>query len=221
MLLFDRMALLLDLWSALILGILYLAFQAFPIIFGEEHGFSQGLQGCSFLGIGLGLVLGTATQPFWNRYSQINEIINNVANYILYEFRIYKKYTIKHSGHPPPEMRLLMGMPGGILVSLGLFIIAFTTFPGVHWIAPIIGSIPFGTGMAFVYTAVFTYLVTAYRPIAASAMAANSALRTSFAAAFPLFAPAMYHHLGTVGATALLAGLCALMAPLPCVHIYI
>lgn len=67
LLLFDRMALLLDLWSALILGILYLAFQAFPIIFGEEHGFSTGLVGCTFLGIGLGLVLGTATQPLWNR----------------------------------------------------------------------------------------------------------------------------------------------------------
>ena len=62
---------------------------------------------------------------------------------------------------------------------------------------------------------VFTYLVTAYRPIAASAMAANSFMRTSFAAAFPLFAPAMYHRLSTVGATALLAGLCAIMAPLP------
>ena len=112
-------------------------------------------------------------------------------------------------------MRLLMGMPGGILVSLGLFIIAFTTFPGVHWIGPIIGSIPFGTGIILVYTAVFTYLVTAYRPIAASAMAANSALRSAFAAAFPLFAPAMYHRLGTVGATALLGGLTTMMAPLP------
>lgn len=36
---FDRMAVTLDLWSALLLGILYLAFQAFPIIFEEVHGF--------------------------------------------------------------------------------------------------------------------------------------------------------------------------------------
>ena len=64
-------------------------------------------------------------------------------------------------------------------------------------------------------TATFTYLVTAYRPIAASAMAANSALRSTFAAGFPLFALQMYHQLGTVGATALLAGLTAIMSPLP------
>lgn len=96
-----------------------------------------------------------------------------------------------------------------------LFWLAFTTYPSVHWIVPIIASIPFGSGIYFVFTSVFTYLVTAYRPIAASAMASNSAVRSSFAAAFPLFAGAIYHKLGTVGATALLAGLTTVMAPLP------
>lgn len=61
------MALLLDLWTALVLGILYLAFQAFPIIFGEKHGFNLQMVGCSFLGIGIGLLLGTFSQPYWNR----------------------------------------------------------------------------------------------------------------------------------------------------------
>lgn len=101
--------------------------------------------------------------------------------------------------------------------SLGLFWLAFTTYPHVHWVAPIIASIPFGAGIYFVFTSTFTYLVTAYRPIAASAMASNSALRSAFGAAFPLFAGAMYGRLGTVGATALLAGLTTIMAPLPCV----
>lgn len=98
---------------------------------------------------------------------------------------------------------------------LGLFWIGFTTYPRVPWIVPVIGSIPFGAGIYFVFTSTFTYLVTAYRPIAASAMASNSALRSSFAAVFPLFAGPMYARLGTVGATALLAGLTAVMAPLP------
>ncbi|KAI5117818.1 hypothetical protein M0805_004948 [Coniferiporia weirii] len=195
LLLFDRMSLLLDLWNALVLGILYLAFQAFPIIFGEKHGFNLQMTGVSFLGIGVGLLFGTLSQPFWNR--------------------LYKRETLKYNGHPPPEMRLLMGMPGGVLVAVGLFWIAFTTFPGVHWIVPLLGSIPFGLGIIYVFTATFTYLVIAYRPIAASAMAANSALRSSFAAVFPLFAGQMYDRLGTVGATALLAGLTSLMAPLP------
>ncbi|KAI0773812.1 MFS transporter [Fomes fomentarius] len=195
LLIFDRMALALDTWSALLLGILYLAFQAFPIIFEQLHGFNVQSVGLSFLGIGLGMVIGLATQPLWNR--------------------LFALEAKKHNGNPPPEMRLIPGKVGGILAPLGLYIIAFTTFKGVHWIGPIIGSIPFGTGVVFIYTAVFTYLVTAYRPIAASAMAANSALRSIFAAVFPLFAAQMYDRLGTVGATALLAGLCTLMAPLP------
>ena len=62
------MALLLDIWSALLLGIVYLTFQAFPIIFGEGHHFNLQSSGMTFLGIGLGMVLALATQPLWNRY---------------------------------------------------------------------------------------------------------------------------------------------------------
>lgn len=100
-------------------------------------------------------------------------------------------------------------------INVALFCVAFTSYRHVHWIAPIISSLPFGSGIFFIFTSVFTYLVTAYRPIAASAMAANSALRSSFAAAFPLFARPMYVRLGAPGATALLAGLMTLMVPLP------
>lgn len=98
---------------------------------------------------------------------------------------------------------------------LGLYWLAFTTYPTIHWIIPIIATIPFGAGVLFVFTSTLTYMVTTYRPIAASAVSSNSALRSGFAAAFPLFAGAMYHRLGTVGATALLAGLTTIMAPLP------
>lgn len=192
--LLDRMALLLNLWTALILGILYLAFQAFPIIFERGHGFNAQMTGLTFLGIGLGMIIGLSTQPYWNR-----------------KFREYKSAH----GDPPPEFRLRMGQVGGILVPIGLFWLAFTTYRSVHWMVPLVASIPFGTGTYFVFTSTFTYLVVAYRPIAASAMASNSAMRSSFAAGFPLFANAMYARLGTVGATALLAGLTTLMAPLP------
>lgn len=35
---------------------------------------------------------------------------------------------------------------GGPFVTVGLFIFAWTTYPDVHWIAPVIGSALFGTG---------------------------------------------------------------------------
>ncbi|KAJ8079688.1 hypothetical protein AAF712_011828 [Marasmius tenuissimus] len=195
LIMYDRMALLLNTWTAVILGILYLAFQAFPIIFGVKHNFNMQEVGLSFLGIGIGMVGAMPTQPLWNR--------------------ILAKEASKNGGILAPEAHLLKGQVGGILVPIGLFWLAFTTYSSVHWIVPIIASIPFGAGTYYVFSSVFTYLVTAYRPIAASAMASNSAMRSSFAAAFPLFAKFMYDDLGTVGATALLAGLMTLMAPLP------
>ena len=42
--------------TALLLGILYLAFQAFPIIFEQVHGFDMQMTGLTFLGIGIGQV---------------------------------------------------------------------------------------------------------------------------------------------------------------------
>lgn len=98
---------------------------------------------------------------------------------------------------------------------ISLFWLAFTTYPHVHWIVPMLASVPFGAAILFCFASIFTYTVTAYRPIAASAMAANTFVRTASAAAFPLFADQMYHRLGTAGATALLAGLTTLAAPLP------
>ncbi|KZP22408.1 MFS general substrate transporter [Athelia psychrophila] len=183
---YDRMALLLNAWNALLLGILYLAFQAFPLIF-KKHGFSAEQTGMSFLGIGLGMVGAIACMPFWNR--------------------LFERETLRFKGHPPPETRLYMGQVGGILVPIGLFWLAFTTYASVPWI------IRRGRVLCVhLHVHVPRHRVP---PIAASAMAADSALRSMFAAAFPLFAGAMYARLGTVGTTALLAGLTAVMAPLP------
>lgn len=129
--------------------------------------------------------------------------------------RYFRQQREKYNGNPPPEVRLVIGQVGAVLMPISLFWFAFTTYPHVHWIVPIIASVPFGTGIFFAFAAIFTFTVTAYRPIAASAMAANTFVRTTSAAAFPLFAGQMYSKLGTVGATALLAGLTTVAAPLP------
>jgi hypothetical protein len=111
-----------------------------------------------------------------------------------------------------------MGQVGGVLVPVALFWLAFSTYRSAHWIVPVLASIPFGTGTYFIFTSSFTYIVVAYRPLATIALACNTTMRTSFAAAFPLFARQMYSALGTVGATVLLAGLTTAMAPLPYVQ---
>ncbi|KAI0344743.1 MFS general substrate transporter [Trametopsis cervina] len=191
----DRMALLLDIWLSLILGILYLVFQVFPIIFGGIHHFTPEQVGLTFLGVVVGLAIAMSSQFIWNGTS--------------------RRRARKFGSNPPPEVWLEMGKVGGVLIPISLYCLAFTTYANVHWIAPIISSIPFGVGICYVYTSVFTYLVTAFRPMAAEALTGNAIMRTTFAAAFPLFSNQMYNRLGTVGATALLAGLMTIMAPLP------
>lgn len=43
-----------------------------------------------------------------------------------------------------PDFFIAIG--GAPLVTIGIFIFAWTTYPHVHWIAPIIGSAVFGIG---------------------------------------------------------------------------
>lgn len=78
-----------------------------------------------------------------------------------------------------------------------------------------IATIPFGTGLLLSFQATFTFIVDAYRPVAASGMAANSAMRSSFAMGFPLFTHTMFKNLGTQWALALCAFLCLLIVPFP------
>lgn len=61
------MVLFLDLWSAVILGILYLSFGGVPYVFREQYGFSLQQTGMTFLGIGLGQVVAVSMQPLFNR----------------------------------------------------------------------------------------------------------------------------------------------------------
>lgn len=227
LLIFEPMLLLLCIWSALLLGILYLLFEAFPIVFGENHGFTTWQTGLAFLGQAIGLIGALCTVPWWAK--------------------VYRRAALANGGAAPPEARLPMCKLGAFLTTSGLFIFAFTSYPHVHWIAPIIGTIPFGAGVLLVYTGVFSYTTSAWLPVAASAMSANSLVRSIWAAAFPLFSTQvswridaaqgnsaanssiwesdtdffflpphqMYHKLGTVGASALLAGLNVLMIPIP------
>ncbi|KAI1068323.1 hypothetical protein LB507_004346 [Fusarium sp. FIESC RH6] len=196
----EPMCLCLDLYSAILLGILYLFFGAFPLVFRTNHGMNLWQVGMTFLGIFVGLIIATATTPIWAKLR---------AGWLEEQ----KKETGKAVSEP--EYRLPPCILGAFLIPIGLFWFAWTTYSSVHWIVPIIGSGVFGCGMLLVFTGIFTFLVDAYPQYAASAMAANSFARCSFAAAFPLFGIQMYNTLGFQWASSLLAFLTVAMAPFP------
>ena len=104
--------------NALILGILYMTFQAFPIIFENLHGFNYQCTGLAFLGIGFGMVIALATQPLWDRYSSCAYSLLLV---LIYESlcRKYRSIAGQQGGNLAPESRLLMGKVGAVLAPIG------------------------------------------------------------------------------------------------------
>lgn len=77
---------------------------------------------------------------------------------------------------------------------------------------------PFGTGMVMTFMAVNSYLIDCYARYAASALAANTLLRSLFGFAFPLFANYMYADLGNQIASTIVAVLSVLCVPLPFIY---
>ncbi|BGP36464.1 hypothetical protein JCM10449v2_000365 [Rhodotorula kratochvilovae] len=190
----EPMALALCTWTAILLGILYMFFSAFGIVY-RSYGFSTQIVGLTYIPLGLGIVAGSLCHPIWAGF--------------------YRRKTEELGRRPPPEEHLRKGLYGVVICPIALFWFAFTTYSSVHWIVSMIATVPFGVGLVWSFQAVFVYLVDAYRPVAASAMAANSAMRSSFAAAFPLFTTQMFHTLGTQYALMLTAFLCLAMVPFP------
>ncbi|KAI9668126.1 MAG: hypothetical protein M1821_000946 [Bathelium mastoideum] len=201
MMLLEPMCLCLDVYVALILGILYLFFAAFPIIFKAHHGFNEWQSGLTFLGFGCGMVIAAASAPLWRR--NYLRLIRNAAA------------TGAESSRPEPEFRLPPAILGSFLIPISLFWFGWTQFASIPWIVPVIGSSFFGAGAFLIFNSVFTFLADAYPAYAASALAGNVFVRCCFAAAFPLFGSQMYSNLGYQWATSLLGFLNIAMLPFP------
>ncbi|KAJ5718000.1 drug/proton antiporter YHK8 [Penicillium malachiteum] len=197
----EPMCLNLCVFSAILLGILYLFFGAFQLIFEHVYEFTLWQRGLCFMGLFVGMVLAIISDPLWRR------------NYA----RLERNFLRDNDGDEDfqPEWRLPPAILGGPLVTIGLFIFAWTIYSDVHWIGPIIGSGIFGAGVILAYAGIFTFLVDAYPTFAASALAANSFMRSSFGGIFPLFGIQMYKNLGYHWATSLLAFLTLAMLPFP------
>ncbi|EPE03904.1 fluconazole resistance protein 1 [Ophiostoma piceae UAMH 11346] len=193
---YEPMCLALDLYSAILLGIIYLFFGAFPLVFEGNHGFTLWQTGLSFMGMFVGMAAAGASFPIWTRVRA----------------GLIAKRPGKQS---EPEDRLPSVMVGAICAPIGLFWFGWTSYASIHWIVPIIGSAVFGLGALFAFSGIFTFLVDAYPLYAASALAGNAFVRCTFAAAFPLFGVQMYKGIGDQWATSVLAFMAVAMMPFP------
>ncbi|KAK6538455.1 hypothetical protein TWF694_010040 [Orbilia ellipsospora] len=192
----EPIVLMLSIYMAIIYGTLYMLFAAYPIVYQETRGWSQGIGGLPFIGIAIGMIAAVIYAiPVNNRY-------NRVANE-------------KFKGFAPPEQRLPPALLGTVCIPIGLFWFAWTNGPSIHWLASVAAGVPFGFGMVIVFLSVFNYLIDSYTIFAASVLAANAVLRSTFGAVFPLFTTPMYHNLGIHWASSIPAFLALACVPAP------
>ncbi|KAF8847768.1 MFS general substrate transporter [Acephala macrosclerotiorum] len=191
----EPILLLVTMYMALIYGILYLFFEAYPISFQEQRGWNQGIGALPFIGILIGVVFGAITIT------------------IITKTRFARKF--KKHGRVIPEERLPPMILGAIILPIGLFWFAWTSSPHISWVPQALAGIPIGWGILMVFLQGLNYLIDVYMWNANSAIAANTFLRSFAGAGFPLFATAMYHTLGVNWATSLLGFLCIAMIPAP------
>lgn len=97
----EPMVFLLNLYIALIYGLLYIWFESFPIVFIEIHGFTLGEQGLAYLGIFIGAVL--VIPPFY-----------------FYLWKVQEK-QFNENGEIQPEKRLPPAFVGAFCVPICTF----------------------------------------------------------------------------------------------------
>ncbi|KAF2805049.1 MFS general substrate transporter [Mytilinidion resinicola] len=185
-----------NLYIAIIYGILYLCFVAYPIVFSDLRGWSPGLTGLGYLGLGIGGLITICCEPLIRR--MINSHQKDPA-----------------TGKVAPEAMVSVVVIAAISIPVGELIFAWTCTPNVHWVVPIIAGIPFGAGNCAVFIYASNYLVYSYGIYAASALAGNAVLRSIMGGCLPLAGPSLYAKLGPHWAGTFLGLLEVSLIPIP------
>ncbi|KAI9751778.1 MAG: hypothetical protein M1835_001169 [Candelina submexicana] len=194
MLLFSPIVLSLSLYMAIVYGYLYLLFTTFTLVYEDRYGFSSGTVGLTYLGIGVGMFVGLAFVGVLS-----DKIVQSKSK----------------NGVMKPEYRLPPMIPGALCIPIGLFWYGWSAESHTHWIIPILGTLLIGAGVLVVFMAIQTYLVDAFTLHAASAIAANTVLRSTCGALLPLAGQKMYAKLGLGWGNSLLAFVALALCPMP------
>ena len=172
---------------------MYLLFTTFTDVFEQTYGFNAGEAGLSYLGLGIGFLLGQYTFD------------------ILVQWR--SRRTSARQQKLEPEDQLPPLVLGSLLLCAGLIWYGWSAQYRVHWIIPIIGTSFCGIGITYFFLVVQAYLVEAYTLHAASALAANVLVRCIFGVTIPLAGPPLYSSLGLGWGNSLLGFLALAVAP--------
>lgn len=163
MLFFEPIVLSLAIYVAFMYGVIFLFLLIIPLTFSHHRNADTLTSNLPLLSFTAGFILYLPIVPFVNR--------------------IYR-------ARPYPETRLLSVIVAAIVFPISLFWWAWTApYASIHWIIPTLAGVPFAMASLAVWLGICDYLVDLYDNVGwgASALAANTVLRSSFAGCFPLF----------------------------------
>jgi len=195
----EPMLMAITLYLSFVYGCIYLLFEAYPIVFTEGHNLSAGISGLMFLP----LLLGGATSV------TISAFVFNPR---------YEREAARLAPEPvPPEFRLEMALIAAPLYVVAFFWFGWTSYPSISLWAPLMSGYVLGFAINWIFLSLFNYIIDTYLFMAASALAANTVVRSIFGAVFPLFATQMFNALGPRWASSLLGFVALIMVPIPIV----
>ena len=169
---------------------------AYALVFQGVYGWSPGVSGLAYFGMIAGELLAFVV------------VVTTNGGYI--------KKLQANNNIPVPEWRLPISMVGGVLFSGGLFWFGWTGYSGnIHWIVPVLSGLFTGFGIFSIFLSLLNYIVDAYLMFAASAIAANTFMRSIFGGIFPLFATQMFEGMGIQWASTLIGCVAVILAPMP------
>ncbi|CAD6592895.1 MAG: hypothetical protein ASARMPRED_006777 [Alectoria sarmentosa] len=183
------------LYASFVYALLYLTLEVFPIVFAQMRHYSLVVSTLPFLGLFVGVLFA---------------VLINLANQPR-----YMRIVDQNGGKPVPEARLPPMLVGGLLFAIGLFWFGWTAAPQFSWVLPTVAAAFIGAGFNVIFQQCINFLVDTYGLYAASAVSANTFLRSLLASAFPLVAKPMFNHLGVGPAMSILGGIACLALPVP------
>jgi MFS family permease len=176
LLLLSPICILLSVATAVVYGNLYLMLTTVPMVFETTYGFSTGISGLAYIGVGVGNIIGLLSFTFTSdKYLQR---------------KTAKGLTIQ------PEDRLPLMLVSGPVIAVGMFWYGWSAQKADQWMVPIVGSAFVGAGNMLFFMPMMGYLVDAYTIYAASALAANTVLRSIGGGLLPLAGTSMFNALG-------------------------
>ncbi|KAI1747785.1 synaptic vesicle transporter [Xylaria castorea] len=184
------------LYSGFVYGLLYLLLTTVTTVFVQNYHWSIGISGLSYIGIGLGFLLGVL-------------IIGSTSD------RIMAKHTRLNDNVAVPEIRLKVCVYFSFLIPISFFWYGWSADKQVFWLAPILGLACFGLGLIGVFLPLQTYMIDAFPDYAASSTAALASSRNVVGTFLPLAGPYLYRSLGLGWGNTILGFIALALIPAP------